>query len=178
MNDTPGLAFATGGAVQLDEFNTATADEASTLVRAWADIPAWVAAVTAGRPYADVAALRAAAATYAAAWTPDEVTAALADHPRIGERHAGAGVSASMSRTEQAGVPQDDDVRARLAEGNRRYEETFGRIYLVRAKGRTAEEMLTLLEERLRHDPETELLVTMGQLKEIAMLRLDDSVTP
>lgn len=164
--------------MKLADFNTAAADEAAALVRAWADIPSWVAAVTGGRPYADLAALRTAASSYAEAWTPAEVTAALADHPRIGERHAGSGASASMSRSEQAGVPQDDDVKARLTDGNRRYEETFGRIYLVRAKGRTAEEMLELLEERLRNDPETELLVTMGQLKEIAMLRLDDSVTP
>ena len=67
-----------------------------------------------------------------------------------------------MSSAEQAGVPDDDDVLARLAEGNRRYEETFGRIYLVRAKGRTAEEMLVLLEERLRNDPDAELLVVEG----------------
>lgn len=164
--------------MQLADFNAAGADEASALVRAWADIPSWAAAVVAGRPYTDLAALRAAASSYADAWTPDEVGAALADHPRIGERPSGSGASAAMSRSEQAGVPEDDDVKARLAEGNRRYEETFGRIYLVRAKGRTAEEMLALLEERLRHDPDAELLVTMGQLKEIAMLRLDDSVTP
>ncbi|MDP2773476.1 MAG: 2-oxo-4-hydroxy-4-carboxy-5-ureidoimidazoline decarboxylase [Nocardioides sp.] len=164
--------------MRLADFNTADADEASALVRAWADIPSWVAAVTAGRPYGDVAALRAAAASYADGWTPDEVTAALADHPRIGERSTGSGASAAMSRSEQAGVPEDDDMSGRLAEGNRRYEERFGRIYLVRAKGRTAEEMLALLEERLRNDPDAELLVTMGQLKEIAMLRLDDSVTP
>ena len=164
--------------MQLADFNTAGADEASSLVRAWADIPSWVAAVVEARPYADLASLSATASSYAEAWTPAEVTAALADHPRIGERSTGSGASASMSRSEQAGVPEDDDVKARLADGNRRYEETFGRIYLVRAKGRTAEEMLVLLEERLRNDPDTELLVTMGQLKEIAMLRLDDSVTP
>lgn len=35
-----------------------------------------------------------------------------------------------------------------------------------------------MLDERLRNDPDEELLVTMGQLKEIAMLRLTDSVTP
>ncbi|MCD4525599.1 2-oxo-4-hydroxy-4-carboxy-5-ureidoimidazoline decarboxylase [Nocardioides sp. cx-173] len=164
--------------MQLGELNAASTDEATALVRGWADVPAWAAAVVGARPYADVPALRAAAAAYADAWTPEEVTAALAGHPRIGERAAGDGASAAMSRAEQAGVPEDDDVLARLAEGNRRYEETFGRIYLVRAKGRSAEEMLALLEQRLRHDPDTELLVTMGQLKEIAMLRLDDSVTP
>ena len=66
------------------------------------------------------------------------MTAALADHPRIGERPTGAGAAAAMSGREQAGVdPADDELRRRLADGNRRYEERFGRIYLVRAAGRS-----------------------------------------
>ena len=69
-------------------------------------------------------------------------------------------------------MPEDAEVRARLAEGNRRYEERFGRVYLVRAAGRSAEEMLALLEERLTHDDETERAVTTAQLAEIALLRL------
>lgn len=161
----------------LDDFNGATPDEASALLRACADVAWWADRVAAERPFATVSALQATARAHAEGWTPADVTAALADHPRIGERHQGAGTSASMSSSEQAGVPDDADVRARLADGNRRYEDTFGRIYLVRAKGRSAEEMLTMLDERLRNDPDEELLVTMGQLKEIAMLRLTDSVT-
>jgi 2-oxo-4-hydroxy-4-carboxy-5-ureidoimidazoline decarboxylase len=78
-----------------------------------------------------------------------------------------------MSRSEQAGVdPHDAEVRERLAAGNAAYEERFDRIYLVRAAGRSADEILALLEERLGNDPETELAVTAGQLREIAVLRL------
>jgi 2-oxo-4-hydroxy-4-carboxy-5-ureidoimidazoline decarboxylase len=112
-------------------------------------------------------------------WTDDEVTAALADHPRIGERPAGAGANAAMSGREQAGVdPADDALRRRLADGNRRYEDRFGRIYLVRAAGRSGAELLDLLEQRLTNDPETELAVTREQLAEIALLRLEGQITP
>ena len=53
---------------------------------------------------------------------PDELAAALARHPRIGER-AGAGHDAAHSSREQAGVDHgDSDVTARLAAGNRAYE--------------------------------------------------------
>lgn len=158
--------------MQIAEFNEMAAAEAAGLVRACADIDAWVDAIVIGRPFDDVAALTSYAERQAATWTGAEVEAALADHPRIGERHAGSGASASMSRQEQSGVGDDEDVSARLAEGNRRYEARFGRIYLVRAAGRTAEEMLAMLEERLTNDPETELKVTSGQLAEIAVLRL------
>jgi 2-oxo-4-hydroxy-4-carboxy-5-ureidoimidazoline decarboxylase len=107
------------------------------------------------------------------------VTAALADHPRIGERPSGDSASAAMSGREQAGVDAGDaELRRRLAEGNRRYEERFGRIYLVRAAGRGGQELVDLLEQRLANDAATELAVTRQQLGEIALLRLQGQVTP
>jgi 2-oxo-4-hydroxy-4-carboxy-5-ureidoimidazoline decarboxylase len=158
----------------LEEFNAMTAAEAADAVRPCVDIDAWVAGVVDGRPYAGPADLLDRADALARAWTPIEVEKALADHPRIGERHTGSGTSAQLSGSEQAGVdPHDADVQRRLAEGNAAYEERFDRIYLVRAAGRSADEILALLEERLTNDPETEIAVTSGQLREIALLRLE-----
>ena len=157
----------------LAEFNALPADEAAAVVRPCVDIDSWVEALVAGRPYAGLDALVDLADARARGWSGVEVEKALADHPRIGERHRGSGASAGMSRGEQAGVdPRDAAVQERLAAGNAAYEERFGRIYLVRAAGRSADEILALLEERLDNDPETELTVTAGQLREIAVLRL------
>ncbi|WP_127783720.1 2-oxo-4-hydroxy-4-carboxy-5-ureidoimidazoline decarboxylase [Rhodococcus sp. X156] len=164
--------------MQIEDFNTMSEAAASATVRPCAAIDSWVQALVAGRPYASVAELSACATARAATWTGAEVQAALADHPRIGERPSGDGASAAMSRREQSTVDGDDaDLARRLAEGNRRYEETFDRIYLVRAAGRSAEDILALLEERLTHDPETELAVTAGQLAEVAVLRLEGLFT-
>lgn len=107
--------------MQLDDFNQAPAAEAAALLRACADVGWWADRVVDERPFAAVAALQGSAAAHAEAWTPADVTTALADHPRIGERHGGGGTSAAMSSGEQSGVPDDADVRARLADGNRRY---------------------------------------------------------
>lgn len=160
--------------MRIDEFNALPADRAAELVRPCADIDSFVETLVAHRPYADRDALLATARSAAQAWTVAEVEQALADHPRIGERPPADTPAAAMSSREQAGVdPADTDLQARLAEGNRRYEERFGRIYLVRAAGRTGPELLHLLEQRLDHDPETELEVTRGQLAEIALLRLE-----
>jgi len=158
--------------VQLAEFNAMSTAEAAAAVRPCVDIDSWVGAIVAGRPYDDLDSLLDLADRQARSWGAAEVEAALADHPRIGERHAGAGASAAMSSREQGGVSRDADVAARLAAGNAAYEEKFDRIYLVRAAGRDAEEILALLEQRLENDPETELGVTAGQLREIAVLRL------
>ena len=159
--------------MQIAEFNRLIESDAVALLQGCADIPTWATAVAAARPFDDADALHTYADDLAVTWTDADVSQALADHPRIGEKHAGAGDSAEHSAREQAGVdPHDAEIQRRLAEGNRRYEETFDRIYLVRAAGRSAEEILALLEERLTNDPVTELRVTAGQLREIAALRL------
>ncbi|TIC81678.1 2-oxo-4-hydroxy-4-carboxy-5-ureidoimidazoline decarboxylase [Nocardioides sp. GY 10127] len=161
----------------LHDLNALSDDDARALLAPCVKIDSWAEALAAGRPWPDLHALLTAARAQAASWSDAEVEAALADHPRIGERHAGSGASAAMSRSEQAGVSQDDETAARLADGNRRYEERFDRIYLVRAAGRSAEEMLALLEERLGHDDATERAVVKQQLGEIAVLRLAALVT-
>ena len=162
----------------LEEFNALPVADAQAVVAACADVPWWAAAVVAGRPYRSVAALRAHAAEQALAWAHTDVERALADHPRIGERHATPGRTAAMSAREQSGVEASDpDVAARLANGNARYEQRFGRVYLVRAAGRSSAEVLALLEQRLTHDDLTEAEVTSQQLREIAALRLAGLVT-
>ncbi|NHA67110.1 2-oxo-4-hydroxy-4-carboxy-5-ureidoimidazoline decarboxylase [Phycicoccus flavus] len=159
--------------MDLAGLNSADAADAAAVVRACADVDSWVEALVAGRPWPDEAALLAAARAQGETWTPAEVRAALDGHPRIGERAQGEGAAAAMSRREQGGVATaDEDLRARLADGNRRYEERFGWIYLVRAAGRSGEEMLDLLEQRLGHDERAELAVVHAELLDIALLRL------
>lgn len=155
-----------------DEVDEATAAD---LLRACARVESWVAALVAGRPYGSLEALLVLADTVAAGWGAAEVEEALADHPRIGERHDGSGPSAGMSRREQSGVDSSSTTAVRMAAGNRRYEARFDRIFLIRAAGRSAEEILAQLEARLLNDPETELAVTARQLREIAALRLEGS---
>jgi 2-oxo-4-hydroxy-4-carboxy-5-ureidoimidazoline decarboxylase len=164
--------------MRLEDFNAMSTPAATATLRQCAGIEAWVEGLVIGRPYADLDALLAAAAAATDDWTDAEVEAALADHPRIGERVRGRGVRARMSRREQAGADTvDTELLGRLDEGNRRYEARFGRIYLVRAAGRTPEDLLGLLEQRLMNDPETERRVTKEQLAEIAMLRLEGLFT-
>jgi len=162
--------------LRIDEFNALPADEAAALIRACADADPWVEWIVEERPYPDVRTLLGAAAYGADEWTVDEVEQALAHHPRIGERAAGAG--ASVSAREQAGVdPADARLTEELRAGNAAYEEKFGRIYLVRAKGRSGPELLSLLQKRLANDPETEYGVMVGELREIAVLRVKELFT-
>jgi OHCU decarboxylase len=101
---------------------------------------------------------------------------AFRSHPRIGERKAEAGQTAreqAWSRGEQSGMDAAaEQTRRAIAELNRRYEERFGYIYLVCASGRTADELLAILEQRLQNSPEVEIMVAAEEQAKITKLRL------
>jgi 2-oxo-4-hydroxy-4-carboxy-5-ureidoimidazoline decarboxylase len=103
--------------------------------------------------------------------TPEQVEEALAGHPRIGDRRATS--APGWSRQEQAGVSAADAELAReLAEGNAEYERRFGHIYLVCATGKSGQELLAILRERLGNDRDTEWKVVAAELAKINQLRL------
>jgi 2-oxo-4-hydroxy-4-carboxy-5-ureidoimidazoline decarboxylase len=64
-------------------------------------------------------------------------------------------------------------VRIALSEGNRVYEEKFGRIFIVCATGKSAPEILEILNRRLRNDAATELHEAAEQQRQITQLRLE-----
>ncbi|MEI3848138.1 MULTISPECIES: 2-oxo-4-hydroxy-4-carboxy-5-ureidoimidazoline decarboxylase [unclassified Microbacterium] len=164
--------------MELEEFNRLDARSAAELLRPCLDIDRWVHAVVAGRPYRDLAAAVESARTAARPWTTAEIDRALARHPRIGEQAGGADAEAALSRAEQAGVgTASADVAAALAAGNRAYEATFSRVFLIRAAGRSAEEILEALQERLTHSEAEEIPVIAEQLRQIAALRMEGILT-
>lgn len=177
QTSTPASAAAAAG-VTLVGFNELDPVDASALVRPCLDVDRWVDAVIDGRPYADVSALRGVAAKAASTFTGEELEAALAHHPRIGQGVEGGSQEAHLSRGEQSGLRVDEDLGQRLRQGNADYERRFGRIFLIRAPGRSAAEILTALESRLGNDDLTEDRVVGEQLGQIAVVRLSGLVTP
>lgn len=157
----------------LDDFNDEPADQAVQALRVCNAAPRFAAELVAGRPYRDVETLvtRAEEVTRALPW--DDVAVALAAHPRIGDRVEGASAEAESSRREQSSVSDADErTRQALLDGNRRYEERFDHVFLIRASGRSPEEMLAELERRLGNDEETERAEVTEQLAQISALRV------
>ncbi|WP_295035595.1 2-oxo-4-hydroxy-4-carboxy-5-ureidoimidazoline decarboxylase [uncultured Microbacterium sp.] len=158
----------------LEEFNSADRADAAIAVKPALDIARWIDEIVDGRPYASVDALADAALSVAAPLSEAELDGALAHHPRIGAKVDGTSAEAAHSRREQPSV--DEVTAAALVEGNRAYEERFDRVFLVRAAGRSAQEILALLHERLGNTDEQELAVVDRQLREIAALRLTAAI--
>ena len=162
----------------LDRLNGLDAVAAGEVLRACNGSTAWISAVVSGRPYPGVAALLATSGEACDALGPADVDEALGDHPRIGERASGDGVQARLSRNEQASVSgAGHDLRDALTSGNRAYEERFGRVFLIRAAGRSPTELLAELRRRLANDPEAEDREVVEQLCQITRLRLEGLVT-
>lgn len=157
-------------------FDALQEDEARAVLRGCLDVRRWVEEVLAGRPYGEGAALLRTADLAARRLSAAELDEALAGHPRIGER-AGAGHNAQASGQEQAGVDRADrDLATRLAEGNAAYEQRFDRVFLIRAAGRDGEEILAELHRRLGNDDDAERAEVVDNLRQIALLRLEEAV--
>jgi 2-oxo-4-hydroxy-4-carboxy-5-ureidoimidazoline decarboxylase len=127
----------------------------------------WVDEVASGCPYPSVAALVGVADLAARTLSPAEVDEALSAHPRIGERTSG------LSTAEQAASATDDPALVEaMAVGNQTYEQRFGRIFLIRAAGRSRVEILSELHRRLGLSDAEETAEVADQLRQIALLRL------
>ena len=148
-------------------------------LRACCAADAWVARLRSARPVTSAKVLLDLSDDTVLSLDDAALDQALAAHARIGERRLGSTTEDRWSRTEQAGaLGATDEVTTRLVEGNRRYEERFGHVFLIRAAGRSGEEMLAALEERLGNDPATERDVVRRELAEIVRLRLLAVLTP
>jgi len=163
--------------MELEQFNRAPRSAAIQALIPCVDIHRWCEEIADSRPFTSREMLLVTARAAASPFTADEVAVALAHHPRIGQRPRDNGAEATLARSEQSGVdPADAAIAAALAMGNRAYEERFGRVFLIRAAGRSGAEMLAILQERLRNNVADEALATAEQLREIALLRLEGIV--
>ncbi|WP_461164406.1 2-oxo-4-hydroxy-4-carboxy-5-ureidoimidazoline decarboxylase [Arthrobacter sp. R4-81] len=164
--------------MQLAVFNALKGADAVAALRPCLDVERWLGQIVDARPFPSLPALMGFARTAASPLTSAEIQQSLSHHPRIGERPTAETAEASMSRSEQAGVdPADAKVVQELAEGNRAYEEKFGHVFLIRAAGRTAPEILAALKERLTNTPDLEEAIIAQQLREIALLRLQGVIS-
>ena len=79
-----------------------------------------------------------------------------------------------IARLEQSGVRQASaETLAALADENRRYEESFGFVFLIAAAGKSAEQILGELRRRMEGDRETELAQAAEEHRKITRIRLE-----
>ena len=157
----------------LNNLDTATARDA---LRQCCAAEGWVTAMLAARPFQHEAALMQAAADIWWSLGEADWSEAFASHPRIGDldslRAKFAGTRGWAER-EQAAVEVASEATLRqLAQRNREYEDKFGYIFILCASGKTADQMLAILNDRLRNSPATEVRIAAQEQLSITQLRL------
>jgi OHCU decarboxylase len=137
---------------------------------------AWAGRMSDERPFHDLDSLLRAADSVWQGLNASDWLEAFGHHPRIGEKKAAQEVSPEARRWSEeeqaaAGASSAEAMRELIA-ANREYERRFGFIFIVCATGKSTEEMLSLLQERLKNETDKELRVAAEEQRRITNLRL------
>lgn len=129
---------------------------------------AWAEAMTSARPFASADGVIETASGIWNKLSREDILEAFAAHPRIGERSSDRGASAEQAGAQSASAATLNE----LQNLNREYESRFGYIYIVCAAGKSGDQMLQLLRQRLANDPITELAIAAREQLDITLQRI------
>lgn len=137
----------------------------------------WTRRMLSQRPFANADALFCSADETWMSLSRSDWMEGFAHHPRIGDLESlkkKFSSTSNWSKSEQSSVNDaSEQTLIELRDGNLRYEEKFGFIFIVCATGKSAAEMLQLLRERMHNDADTELRVALTEHAKITRLRLE-----
>jgi 2-oxo-4-hydroxy-4-carboxy-5-ureidoimidazoline decarboxylase len=163
--------------MHLDAYAKLDTDARRDTLMSLCGAPGWVDLMLAGPPPATIPAFHETAATAFDGLDTDDWLAAFAHHPRIGDRAAlekRFGGSGAHSAVEQSGVDgAGGDVLGELFALNEAYFERHGHIFIVCATGKTAPEMLALLQARVGRGVDEEIATCAEEQRKITALRID-----
>ena len=158
------------------QIDDATTEEARALLARCCGASRWIERMIARRPFGDRGTLLTAAREEWFALGPSDWLEAFAHHPKIGDRdalHRGFAATRQLSAREQSGVDSSsEEVLSALEVANRSYEKKFGFIFIVCATGKSAAEMLGILEQRMGNDLDTEIRIAAEEQARITEIRL------
>ncbi|MDA7956203.1 MAG: 2-oxo-4-hydroxy-4-carboxy-5-ureidoimidazoline decarboxylase [Gammaproteobacteria bacterium] len=166
----------------LEQFNQLGEGEAREWMLGCCGSARWAGRMAESRPFASQAVLADTADAHWREMESGDFLEAFRAHPKIGDpnsaKHKPAGAKAeaaarATAAREQAGVNHASaDVLESLARGNREYEEKFGFIFIVCASGKSAAEMLELLQARIGNARDAEIANAAEEQRKITQIRL------
>ena len=161
----------------LDELNSLDIDSARDFFRQCCTSNHWLESMVNNRPYFSQDELLSTADKSWLTCGEKDFLQAFEGHPKIGDVNSLKAKYANtrdMAGHEQSGASTaSDETLKALADGNTAYETRFGYIFIVCATGKSADEMLSLLNDRLDNQPENELKIAAAEQHKITRLRLN-----
>ena len=161
---------------ELDRLNSLTPADAQAEFLKCCGSKRWAKRMSEARPFADSEEVSSRADAIWAALGEQDWLEAFRAHPKIGERKAATIQSqdaANWSAQEQSDAQQAGaEIKKAIAEGNKLYETRFGFIFIICASGKSAEEILESLNQRLANDAGAEMRIAAEEQRKITQLRL------
>jgi 2-oxo-4-hydroxy-4-carboxy-5-ureidoimidazoline decarboxylase len=163
--------------MNIQSLNTLPIDQANHLFLQCCTSEKWIEKMVASRPFTDSNSLRDTADNIWKHLSEKDYLQAFEGHPKIGDvgsLKAKYANSKELASGEQSGASSaTDEIIAELANSNSAYEEKYGFIFIVCATGKSAREMLALLQGRLNNDRQKELKIASEEQRKIFHLRLE-----
>ena len=159
----------------ISEFNLLNKDAKSALLQQCCGSKTWISKMLEEELPEDGETLLNVAEEKWSDCTEEDWREAFLHHPKIGDIE---GLRKKFSKDQFAGGEQSlvnvasEQTLVALAKGNKEYEEKFGYIFIVCATGKSADEMLAILQSRLVNDPKKEIKIEMEEQNKITKLRL------
>jgi 2-oxo-4-hydroxy-4-carboxy-5-ureidoimidazoline decarboxylase len=165
----------------LQEFNRLSREEQRRLLFTCCGSNSWVDMMVGLFPFADRDVLLKAASEQWRQCGAEDWLEAFRHHPKIGDiasLEKKFASTAALAGGEQSSVRHaTPDTLHALAAANAEYEDRFGFIFIVCATGKSAAEMLALLQARLNNSPQMELKQAMLEQEKITALRLQKIIS-
>jgi len=160
----------------INKLNALDEEQAQTVFLQCCTSSAWVNQLASAIPYSDYEHLVNLANNVWQSLAEKDYLEAFEGHPKIGDVNslrAKYANTKALASGEQGGVNHaPEDILQALSAGNNTYENKFGFIFIVCATGKSAAEMLSLLEERLPNDRHTELYNAAEEQRKIFHIRI------
>ena len=163
--------------MRLSELNLHSESDAELLFMQCCTSSNWSKRMVSGRPYKNITTLKSEANSFWEKASESDFLQAFEGHPKIGnidslrEKYSS---TKALASGEQSSVSQaSEQVITDLATGNEEYLKKFGFIFIVCATGKSAEEMLELLEVRMHNNYDNEMKIAAGEQHKITIIRLN-----
>jgi len=161
----------------LADFNKLSKETSEEALRFCCGSSTWVRQMNQSRPFKSLAELKKQSSQIWNTLSESEWKEAFLHHPKIGDleslKKKFAGTKAWAEEEQKGSQGASEETLQSLARGNESYENRFGFIFIVCATGKTAAELLEILEKRLRNEPQTELRVAAQEQDKITQIRLE-----
>jgi len=163
--------------ITLNQFNSLSEKEAQEHLEKCCVSKTWISKMAESRPFSTENEFIKKAASI---WYNDCIHAdfieAFTGHPKIGDVESLKDKFANTknwANNEQSKIADaNTSTIEALTIANSKYEEKFGYIFIISASGKSADEMLAIIQTRLSHSKEDEIFVAMNEQHKITVIRL------